>query len=142
MGFWSRRKKTGNPQRSDEEEQRELEEERKIKEVYQQIEGVDRFLGSLDEYIQLKIEEGKLTGIETIVPMSTGRSEKWVFDPKYTTSLDTKMGITTTSEKELFLELISKGCIGLIRYQRTYNTGQPRCLGIPVKMKLKNEPYR
>ena len=121
------------------EEQREKELEKEIKkDLEDRLESLDRFPGSLSEYIALKREEGLDYG-HIIVPMSTGRPEKFVHDPKHTGNM--KGDFTSSDEKKLMFYLIANGCIGLIRYEKNYNAGVMRAYGIPVKIK-NNPPYR
>lgn len=113
----------------------ELEKQNK-KDLEDRLENLDRFPGSLNEYIALKREEG-LGHLETIVPMSTGRPEKFVYDTKKSTNYTNWI----EDEEKLLFALIGKGCVGLIRYTRTdWNRGQ-LFYGIPVKIK-NNAPYR
>jgi len=100
---------------------------------------LDRFPGSLNEYILLKREEG-LDYAHVIVPMSTGRAEKFAYD------FSNSSGVTNqdfiAEENNLLLKLLNDGCIGLIRYVRSdYAPGCYLCYGIPVKIKNDN-PYR
>ena len=128
------------------EEQRKEEENKQHKtDLEDRLNSLDRFPGSLSEYISLKREEG-LNIPDTIVIMSTGRPEKFVYDPiltEYVNNREPKFSYK--EDRELLLELVSKGCIGLIRYQISYNSDQSyngkRALGIPVRIK-NNGPYR
>lgn len=119
------------------EEQRKKEEERKRQnDLEEKLRSLDRFPGSLSEYIALKREEGQLDLSDVIVPMSTGRPKKYVFDPIFRCK---------DSDKYFLLKLVKNGCVGLIRYQLLEDTrsgwSYTMAYGIPVKIK-NNGPYR
>ena len=139
MAFWNKR-----IEQSPEEIGRQRLEEEEARILEQKLSKLDRFPGSLEEYIALKKEEGVLSGIETVVPMSTGRPEKWIADTLYTgPGYDSKTGMNWDGERKLLSRLIQDNCIGLIRYQRSYNSGSIRSFGIPVKIKMPKDPaYR
>src|SRR3989338_1816193 len=79
-------------QRQQEEHQQDLDD---------RLRNLDRFSGSLSEYVLLKREENLHAG-DTIVPMSTGRGVKFVYDPIRSTRCDQKW---MNDERELLTDL-------------------------------------
>ncbi len=121
-------------------------EEQKKKEIKKQLEedlenrlrSLDRFPGSLSEYIALKREEG-LDYSHILVPMSTGRVDKFVYDPANCSDCEPNW---MEKERKLLITLTEDGCIGLIRYLSNWaRSNSVISYGIPVKIK-NNPPYR
>jgi len=81
---------------------------------------LDRFPGSLEEYILMKKDNGKLLEGDLILPMDTGLPDKRV---NYNDSVS-----------ELY-DLIQDGCIALIRFDSS------TFYGLPVKIKRIGHPY-
>lgn len=151
MAFWERKSEEELEReraRRDAEIEKATQERKNQEDMETKIRLLDRFPGSLEEYMALKKEERSLSGIEIIVPMSTGRPEKFILDPEYS-NRDWNWGyghannITFETDKELLSKLLNEGCIGLIRYTRSYNDSSRRAWGIPVKIKVpEGPPYR
>ena len=123
-----------SPKQLEEQKKKELRAQQQ-QDLENRLTNLDRFPGSLSEYIALKREEG-LDYSHIVVPMSTGRPEKFVHDPKHTD--DIHINFTSSGERKLLIYLIANGCIGLIRYEKNYNSGLKRAYGIPVKIKTNN----
>ncbi|MBI2125041.1 hypothetical protein HYU08_00635 [Candidatus Woesearchaeota archaeon] len=120
-----------------EERKKELEKQSQ-KDLEDRIKSLDRFPGSLEEYVALKREEG-LDYSEIIVPMSTGRSKLFVYDPVFSKNCDDDW---MDEGRKILTKLVEEGCIGLIRYQESWpNASSKVAYGIPVKIKNK-APYR
>ncbi len=114
-----------------EKQRKEEEEKLRKKDLEDRLESLDRFPGSLNEYIALKREEG-LDYSETVVLMSTGRPDKFVYDMS---GSDIENAEFENEENYLLDQLVKDGCIALIRYVRSdFDIGHI-CYGIPVKLK-------
>lgn len=124
----------------EEQKKKELEKQNK-KDLEDRLENLDRFPGSLSEYIALKREEG-LDYSEIVVPMSTGRRDKYVLDISHSKGCAEKW---VSRERKILYQLISQGGIGLIGWNRNDtwigNDFARICYGIPVKIK-KQPSYR
>ncbi len=135
LDFWKKETpQLPTAEQLEEQKKKKLERQRQ-NDLEDKVRSLDRFPGSLSEYITLKLEEGQLDSSDVIVPMSTGRPKKYVVDPNR----------HNNSDKNLLLKLVKNGCIGLIRYQLLEKTSSgwsdTMAYGIPVKIK-NNGPYR